>query len=95
MVATPYNAGLVLTYGLGSTQEDADLRAAVEHSVGQLRFLDPDGGAHPAAPGDVLSYYLVHRRTHPFVWVPIILLGLGLVLLVARARSPRSYEDLD
>ncbi|MEE2751852.1 MAG: hypothetical protein VX519_10510 [Myxococcota bacterium] len=95
VAATPYNAGLVLTYGLGNTGEDADLRAAVEHAVGGLSFLDPDGGAHPAAAGDVLMYYLMHRKTHPFVWVPLILLGLGFFQLVARARTSPSYEDWD
>ena len=91
---TPYDAGIILTYALGTPAEDAALRGAVESSVGSMEFTGPDGGAHPVALGDTMMYFLKHRRGHPIVWSPLVLLGIAGVSLL-RARGGRSsYKDL-
>ena len=91
---TPYDAGVILTYALGTPAEDAALRAAVESSVGSMEFTGPEGGAHPVAMGDTLMYFLKHRRGHPIVWSPLVLLGIAGVSLLRAQGGRSSYKDL-
>jgi hypothetical protein len=85
---------VILTYALGTPAEDAALRAAVESSLGSMAFTGPNGGAHPAALGDTLVYFLKHRRGHPLVWSPLVLVGLVGVSLLGAKGGGSSYKDL-
>jgi hypothetical protein len=91
---TPYDAGVILTYALGTPAEDAALRGAVEFSLGSMEFTGPEGGAHPEALGDTMMYFLKHRRGHPVVWSPLVLLGIAGVSLLRAQGERSSYKDL-
>jgi len=91
---TPYDDGVILTYALGTPAEDAALRGAVEASVGAMKFTGPEGGVHPVALGDTLVYFLKHRRGHPLVWSPLVLLGIAGVSLFRSQGGRSSYKDL-
>jgi hypothetical protein len=93
MGAVPQASGLAVTYGLGEAGMGDAVRAAMTSSTWD--------GPHPAAGGDVLSYWLTERTFSPQVLCPALgCLGLGIVLvggvggtIAVRSRRKAGEED--
>ena len=94
VAVTPYDKGLLLTYGLGRPEEGGNINAAMQQVLEGTTFSGPDGAVHPVGLGAELSYWFNHRRSHPLVWGSLGLLALLLLLGLKKVASRPSYEDL-
>ena len=96
LALAPYDQGLMVTWGISPSGDDAGVDAAMKATLGSVSFTGPEGGAPIIAPDKWISYYLSYRPTSPPV------LGAGAVLLgliggigFLATRKKKNPYDLD
>ena len=95
LLVAPFDGGLMALWLRGASLDAAAADAAMVAIAPTIKFTGPDGGHPLVRPDRWVSYYINYRPTHPFVFLPLLLIVGGIVVMVRRGRGKDPYADLE
>lgn len=74
MSVTPYNQGILVGWGISSTERATVLDADFRQMASTVKFTGADGGKQLVGAAGWVGYYFRYKPWHPLVWAPTLLI---------------------